>query len=115
MKGINLALRFLLELASIAGLAIWGWRAGGGGPISWVLAIGAPAVLVIAWGLFLAPKSATSPLSIRSRTLVGGVVMLVVAGFVAMAGEPVAAGVLAVLVVGNTAALFATGAADQRL
>lgn len=115
MKAINLALRFLLELASIAGLAIWGWRAGGTGLPAVALAIAAPAVLVVIWGILLAPKATTSPLPIRWRTLAGGIVMLVVAGFVAVAGEPFAAGVLGALVVINTAALFVLGAADQRL
>jgi cytochrome b len=112
MTAVNLALRFLLELASIAALAVWGYRTGGGGTVGIGLAIVACSVLVITWGLFFAPRSRTSPLPHRWRTLLGSVTMLVAAALLAVAGEPMLGAALAALVTVNTALLMALGATD---
>lgn len=51
----NLALRFLLELAALASVGLWGWRQSE----TWlriVLAIGIPIVLAIIWGTFAVPN-----------------------------------------------------------
>jgi hypothetical protein len=48
----NLGLKFLLELAAFAALAYWG------ADISVVVAIAAPAVAIVLWAVFAAPKSA---------------------------------------------------------
>ena len=48
---------FLSELAALAALAFWGWTTGSG----WVrvlLAVGAPLVAAVLWGLFAAPHAA---------------------------------------------------------
>lgn len=50
----NLALRFLLELAALASLGLWGWRTGVG-LSSWVLAVGLPVVAAVLWGTFAVP------------------------------------------------------------
>ena len=69
LKGANLALRFLLELAALAAVGYWGWDAGG--PL---LAIAAVAAVAVVWGLFVAPKrrfdlSAADPPRGRARGL----------------------------------------------
>lgn len=56
MRHANDGLRFLLELALLASLAVWGWSAGGG-VTRWALAVAAPAAAGAFWGVLLAPKS----------------------------------------------------------
>ena len=51
----NLALRFLLEIAALVAYGYWGWIQGAGGGLRWVLAIGAPLLAAVAWGLFNVP------------------------------------------------------------
>ncbi len=56
LRGANLALKFVLELAAFAALAYWGAQAGGGAA-SILLALAAPAVAVALWAVFAAPRS----------------------------------------------------------
>jgi hypothetical protein len=51
MRGANLALKFLLELAAFAALAYWG------ATVNIVLAILAPVVAIVLWAVFAAPRS----------------------------------------------------------
>lgn len=56
MRGTNLALKFVLELAAIALLAAWGARTDHGlGSV--VLAVVAPAAMILIWGRYAAPRS----------------------------------------------------------
>ncbi len=51
---INLALRFLLEILSLAALAYWGWTQHSGfGQIIWALAL--PTLAAVLWGVFRVP------------------------------------------------------------
>jgi hypothetical protein len=68
---INLALRFLLELAALAALAAtaaWGWRYADGGLLRYVLAIGIPIGVAVAWGIFAVPddpsRSGKAPVAV---------------------------------------------------
>lgn len=56
LKPVNLAVKFLLELAAFAALAYWGATTG---PGVWavLLAVAAPLAAVIVWGLFAAPRA----------------------------------------------------------
>jgi hypothetical protein len=56
---VNLAFRFLLELAAIAALVVWGIRAVDG-VWGWVVGIGAAAVGMVAWGTFRVPGDASA-------------------------------------------------------
>src|SRR5258708_364251 len=58
LKGINLAIAFLLELCALAALAYWGFQVGNG-ILKVVLGIGAPLLAAIIWGRFMAPASKT--------------------------------------------------------
>lgn len=102
--GLNDVLRFALELTGIAALAIWGWNAGDG-PLRSVLAIAAPAVLIVIWALLIAPKS-DSPLDPSVRVVVGSGLLLVAAGALWAAGHPQAAAIFAALDVVNTILMF---------
>ena len=59
-RAANDALRFLLELAALSGLAIWGWTTGPTG-VNVVLAIGAPLAAAAVWGALVAPKASRHP------------------------------------------------------
>ena len=51
MAGWNLALRFLLELMALIGLAAAAWRLGSG-PERWIAAVAVPVAAAAIWGLF---------------------------------------------------------------
>ena len=57
IAAINLALKFVLELAALSVFAIWGAVTG---PGAWavVLAVAAPGAFVVLWGRFAAPRAA---------------------------------------------------------
>jgi hypothetical protein len=54
---LNLALRFTLELGALAALAVWGAHAGASRVAALALAILAPLLAAVAWGLFVSPKA----------------------------------------------------------
>jgi uncharacterized protein DUF2568 len=76
---------FLSELAALAALAVWGWSASGSSLVRVVLAVGAPLVAAVLWGVFAAPHA---PVDVAVLTVL---VKLVVFG----------AGVLALLATGH--------------
>lgn len=51
---LNLTLRFLLELAALVAVGAWGWQQREDG-LGFVLAIGLPLLLAVAWGVFAVP------------------------------------------------------------
>lgn len=55
IEGINLGIRFILEMSSLAALGYWGYKTGSGAT-RWVLTFGAPAAAVVLWGLFVSEK-----------------------------------------------------------
>jgi Protein of unknown function (DUF2568) len=84
MKAANLALKFLVELGAIAAFAYWGANAAGG-MLSVLLAILAPVVVILAWGVFAAPKSgrrlpAVARVPFELFVFAGAVVALLAAG-----------------------------------
>ena len=105
MSALNDLLRFALELAGIAALAVWGWSAGGQGPLRFGLAVVAPLALVVVWALLIAPK-ADSPLPRTQRMLVGTALLLVAAGALWVAGHREVATVFAVVNVVNTSLML---------
>ena len=105
IAALNAALRFVLELAGIAALGIWGWTVAGDSPLRLVLAVGAPLVLIALWAAFIAPRS-RSHLDQRTRFVVGSGLLLVAAAALWAAGSPTAAAALGILIVVNTALAF---------
>ena len=99
----NLALRFALELGGLAALASAGLQSSEG-PARWLVAIGAPAALVLFWALVVAP-GATNPIAPSVREVIGSLALLGAAGALALAGHPRLAGVFAVLIVINNVLL----------
>jgi hypothetical protein len=60
---VNELLAFLLELVAFALLAVWGFRVGDNAVVHVLLGIGTPALAIVAWGMFAAPR-AKFPVSI---------------------------------------------------
>src|SRR5690606_19890911 len=56
---LNLGLRFLLELVALFAVGYWGWTQHQG-VMRFVLAIGLPALLAAAWGIFRVPGDASA-------------------------------------------------------
>ena len=66
MRQLNLALKFLLELAALAAFGIWGASIADGAAAV-VLAIGLPAAVAVVWGTLAAPKARRRlPLRLRA-------------------------------------------------
>lgn len=57
LKGINLGVSFLLELGAVVSYAFWGFVVGPNIPAQIALGLGAPALAIIVWAIFGAPKS----------------------------------------------------------
>jgi hypothetical protein len=106
MTGLNDLLRLALELAGVAALAVWGWVAGGSGLLRYILAVGAPLILIVLWAVFIAPN-ADSPLAPTLRELVGSALLLAAALLLWLVGFRIAAVVFAVLIVINTILMLA--------
>ncbi|MFB7218679.1 YrdB family protein [Streptomyces sp. NPDC056227] len=97
----NELLAFVIELAALACLSWWGFTAGGGAAAQWLLGLGMPAVAIVLWGLFAAPRARVrlplwGVLLVKAVVLGGGVYA------VYRVGHPVAASVAGVVVVANT-------------
>lgn len=93
MLVIALTLRFLLELALLAGVAVLAWNLTAGG-WRWVAAIVAVALVATAWGLFLSPQAAiplpsVAALAIEAVLFLGAGAGLLFLGF----GVPAAIGI----------------------
>lgn len=57
LKGINLGVAFLLELGAVVAYAFWGFAVGPNIPAKIALGLGAPALAIVVWAIFGAPKS----------------------------------------------------------
>ena len=56
MRQLNLALKFLLELAALAAFGLWGFSISSGATAV-LLAIALPALVAVLWGTLAAPKA----------------------------------------------------------
>jgi Protein of unknown function (DUF2568) len=97
MMQINDGLAFLLELAALAALAVWGAHTDGV-----VLAIAAPVAAAIFWGTFVAPKAAVT-IPAPGRHVLACVVLIVAGAALVSAGSTALGVALAVAGVANRA------------
>lgn len=81
IKGINLLVRFLLELCMLAAVGYWGFKTQSGWTMKILLGIGLPVLIAILWGLFVAPR-AMYPLDSLPKLLLG--LLLLGSGAVAL-------------------------------
>ena len=58
LRSANLALSFILELAMVAAFSYCGFS-GFSGALAWVVGLGLPALIVVLWSLFFAPRAAS--------------------------------------------------------
>ena len=107
LASVNVALRFLLELAGLAAVVWWGLNAAGGGA-GWALAIGAAVGFVVVWGLFIAPR-ARYPQTPRFRLVAGTAILEGAAILLALGGALTAAVVIALLVALNAIGIAVLG------
>ena len=70
---INLAVRFILELAGMVALGWWGWNQGEG-ILRFLLALGIPFLAAVLWGTFAVPDDPSR--SGEARVPVPGIVRL---------------------------------------
>ncbi|MCE9644967.1 MAG: YrdB family protein [Chloroflexi bacterium] len=66
LKGLNLLIRFLLELCMLAAVGYWGFKTRSGWLLKILFGIGLPVLIAMLWGTYIAPK-ATHPLTGASR------------------------------------------------
>lgn len=105
MRQLNLALKFLLELAALAALGLWGASISHGvGAV--LLAIGLPAAAAALWGTLAAPKARRRlPLRPRIRFELG---FFALAAFALWrAGSATSAAAFAAIVLANALLLTA--------
>ena len=57
LKGINLVVRFLLELCMLAAVGYWGFKTQSGWGMKLILGIALPLLIAAGWGLFVAPRA----------------------------------------------------------
>jgi hypothetical protein len=105
-KGVNLAVRFLLELAALAALAVAGWQLATSAALGLLLAVLLPLAAAAVWGRFVAPK-ASRRLADPARLLVEAGVFGSAVAALLLAGHPGWAATMAAVVVVNEALLFA--------
>ncbi len=106
LGGINLLLRFMLELAMVAAFAAWGFRVADSLWLRVVLGIGAPALAVFAWGALIAPR-APRRLDDPARLVAEVVLFGLAAAALVLAGLPIWGIVLAVTAAVNIGILQA--------
>lgn len=58
MKAANQGVLFLIELGALAAVGYWGFTRDTATPLTWLLGLGAPGVLIVLWALFGSPKAA---------------------------------------------------------
>lgn len=108
LKWANLTAAFALELGLLAALAYWGYRVGAGTGAKLGLALGAPLLMALAWGTFMAPKALIHPPGWLHTPLALALFGLGVAALYA-AGRPGLAAAFAVAVLINRLLLIALG------
>ncbi|WP_223693730.1 DUF2568 domain-containing protein [Leifsonia poae] len=108
LRGANSVLRFLLELAALASLGVWGYQATSILAAQLLLAIAAPLAAAVLWGAFIAPR-APIVLPAAGRTALEVVVFGSATLALVALGEPVLATVLAALAVVNIVLLTVWG------
>ncbi len=108
MRAANLALRFALELASIAALVAFGLSLDASVVVRVAVALAGAALFIAVWGRWRAPRSGHRLANPEGLLLELALFALAAAALVA-AGSPVLAAVYAGLVILNEALLRALG------
>jgi hypothetical protein len=57
ISGLNLTVSFLLELVALVVFGVWGSQVGEGTLMKVILGLGAPLLMIVFWGAWMAPRS----------------------------------------------------------
>lgn len=98
--GINLALRFLLEVAALIAVGYWGFQTGKGPFFKFLLGLGAPIMIAVVWGMYGSP-AAPYPVQGILRLLLEFLIFGLAALTLYFAGHPTLAVLFGVLVIIN--------------
>jgi hypothetical protein len=90
LKGLNLTVRFLLELCMLAAVGYWGFRMHSSWAMKLLFGIGLPILIAVIWGYFMAPRSTHRlsgiPFTVMDFVLLGsGAVALYASGLTDLA------------------------------
>jgi hypothetical protein len=105
LKSINLATRFLLELCILLSVGYWGFTTRSSLLQKFGLGLGAPLIIAIGWGVFLAPKSALR-LPEPGLFIASSVIFGVAIAALYQAGRRYLAGAFLIVCVINTLLLY---------
>jgi hypothetical protein len=111
LKGANLALAFVVELAALVGVGVWGWHVGSSTVARTLIATVVVVAWATVWGVFLSPK-ATVPLSQSAKAAGQWLMLGLGAAAFAATGGWTAAIVVAAAVVLNRILLARLGEPD---
>ena len=105
LKIFNLAVSFLLELCALAAFGAWGFGVGPSLLVKFLLGLGAPSVVAVVWGIFIAPRAYITLPKLLNFTL-----RLVVFGLAALSlaavGLTALAWIFALVVIINYSLIF---------
>jgi hypothetical protein len=104
MKSIVFGMFFLLELIAIAAFSYWGYGIKAGLVVKILLAIAMPLVVIVIWGLYLAPKASYPVFSYPVRTMLKLVVFVFASAALYTAGRHAYGAaylILSILIVGT--------------
>lgn len=108
VRFVNLGVRFLAEVAGIAAIAYWGFGLDSALPVRLLAGVGLPLLVILVWGLFVAPKSAV-PVAEPVKAVLAVIVMGLAALALAGAGQPGLAAAYFVVVCVNAVLLQILG------
>ena len=97
LKGINLALAFLLELVMLFAFGYWGFQTGDSAVVHWLFGLGLPIIAIIIWSIYNAPQSKRR-LPRTPRTILE-VVMFALAALALVAAGQTTWGIIFIVVV----------------
>ena len=106
LRAINLAVRFLLELASLGSFGYWGATLQATTAVRSVAAIAIPLAVAVLWGIFISPK-ARIPTGRLGQAGLGLVVFLAAAAALQVRGHTTVALTFAALAVVSSLLLYA--------
>jgi len=107
LRSGNMLLAFLLEVAMLAAFCYAGWTAT---PILWlriVLAVGLPALAIVLWGMWAAPRAGKRRLKMPALMIFKAIIFAAATVAWAIAGQAFIGAIFAVLAAINVLAMLA--------
>jgi hypothetical protein len=108
MTMATMTVRFLVEMIGLAAFAYWGYQTPTDGLARLLLTVVPPLTFITVWATLVAPK-ATNSLSQPQRDNIGTGLLLVAAGALALAGQPVMAVAFAAVVMVDAVLMIVLG------